>query len=99
MPSLKYVDMTSRGHIESFSTNKKGTTLKVELFPFLKNRIIKEPFKCRTIDVSKMRNIFGGLVMSRVSSTRPAKSKEVLNSIQNYEFVKGTKPTRKTNNI
>ena len=95
MPSNKYVGSTSKGYINSHSTTHKSSHLAGGAVPLLLKNLIKTPIKGSGVNEQPKSNIMVGTI---TSSTKVSKGGELLNSMQNLKFGKGTK-NRKDQNI
>ena len=99
MPSSKYVAISPKGRMQSFSSTVKNNQMVGGEVPMLLKNLIKTPISGGSINEGKS-NIMVGMITqpsTPVSST-VRRGGELLNNLQNLKFGKG-KANRKDANI
>ena len=99
MPSSKYVAISPKGRMQSFSTTVKNNQMVGGEVPMLLKNLIKTPISGGSINEGKSNIIVGMITQPSVSvSSKMRTGGELLNNLQNLKFGKG-KANRNQSNI
>ena len=97
MPSSKYVAISPKGRMQSFSSTVKNNQMVGGEVPLLLKNLIKTPISGAGVNEGKS-NIMVGMITQPSVSVSSRTGGELLNNLQNLKFGKG-KANRNQSNI